>query len=156
MRRWKLLGMVGFVVVAVPMTAYAAAPDATTDFVLDLWNSRGYEQRIREQQDANAQMDSVLRETIDRMSVKEQLIGDLLAKRLTFFEVVKRFEALNAGRPAAFVWLPPALAQIPDEEKAARSVLSYVAARGNPVGAALPELAGEYETRYGRSHPGEN
>jgi hypothetical protein len=153
-RKWKIFGLVGLAAVVVPMTAFAAAPDATTDFVLDLWNSRGNERRIRDYQAESTRMDVVIREAADRMSVKEQLIGELLAGRMTFDEVVTRFEVMNAGRPMSSIWLPPGLTDLSDEEKAARSVLSYVAVRGNPAGAELPRFAGEYEARFGRSYQG--
>ncbi len=48
-------------VAASPVAAFAAAPESTTEFVFDLWNTPRHERNIRAFQEADARMNSELR-----------------------------------------------------------------------------------------------
>jgi hypothetical protein len=92
-------------------------------------------------------------DALDRIEIKEQMVADLIAGRRSFDDVVGQFLAMSAGRPMALTMLLSDQPEATDEERAAYSVLTYVSTRGVPVGYALPKLALEYETRFGRPYP---
>lgn len=135
-----------------PVAAFAAAPEETTEFVLDVWYSRGHARQIRMHQEARDRMDVELRNANDRICVKERLIADLIAERQSFGEVVRQFVELNAVGKTEYPGIPLDDAASA-EEKAAFSVLCYVSQRGTPEGSALPRLAAEYEARFDRVFP---
>src|SRR4029077_9633429 len=74
----KSRGLVVLFVASFPVLAVAAAPDTTTEFVFDLWNSRQFDRHGRAARDGNAHMNARLRESADRMEVKERLIANLI------------------------------------------------------------------------------
>src|SRR5262245_22478531 len=117
--KWKSRGLVVLLVGAFPVVAMAAAPEANTEFVFDLWHSRQFDRKARVFREASARMDGQLRDSQDRIAVKERLIADLLEGRHSFIEVVRQFEILNSSLPVPFDMGPNESAEVSDEQRAA-------------------------------------
>ena len=113
-RRW----LSGLAVLAVPVTAVAAAPDVATELVFDLWHANDYTRSTRILRSDHDLMDLDLRDAQDRMAIKERVVVELLAGRSSLDAAIDRFVQVNGGRQAAMISLDGAT----DEEKAAYSI----------------------------------
>jgi hypothetical protein len=138
LQRW----LSGLAILALPVTAVAAAPDATTEFVYDMWYANEYARIARVLRSDNARMDLEIRDTQDRMAIKERVVADLIAGRLSLDAAIDRFLEVNGDRQMEMISVVGT-----NEEKAAASLLTYISSR-DP--AALPPLAEAYASRFGR------
>jgi hypothetical protein len=99
------------------------APDVGVDF----WNVpplQGTEARNR---DLRAELEAKDQATLHRIAVKEQLIQEVIAGRVSLMEAAAQFRALNATQPRFMEIIRDFYAGATDEECLCKNVLGYVA-----------------------------
>jgi hypothetical protein len=121
---------------------------------LDVWNVRDLEQELEtatRNQDRLTVEDATI---LNRIHVKEALIGDLIAGRVSLAEATAQFLAFNADNPGCVAVLRVAYPGDTDEERTAHNVMDYAIQRvANPAerAALASRLAAELVEM---THPG--
>jgi len=127
-RRRMVLG--GFVFAAVGMLA--VHPTWASSIGADVWNMPSLKEELR----ANTEEASVLANQDDeirhRISLKEVIIADLLANRITLAEATEQFTVMNASRPQYMTMIRSSFPGETDQEKFARNVISFALLRVKP------------------------
>ncbi|MBN9522781.1 hypothetical protein J0H58_30390 [bacterium] len=118
---WLVPGFLAVVAVAHPGLVRAAGVDFWTvgEARAELAEAAATDRALDERHDA------ILR----RIAIKEALITDLIAGRLSLAEVAARFLELNEDEPGYLVVLRSAVPGDSDLERSARNVIDYVGER---------------------------
>jgi hypothetical protein len=104
----------------------AARPSWAADLGLDFWSVPALQERIARDQQIASKLAARDEQTLRRIAVKETIIEDLLAKRITLLEAAAEFRALNAGKHAYTMVLRSVYPDMSDEERVCRNVIGYV------------------------------
>jgi hypothetical protein len=109
-----------------------AHPTLAQSIGADVWNMPDLKEQVRaagvEEDRLAEEDDDVLR----RIAIKDAIIVDLIAGRVTLAEATEHFTALNADRPRYLAALREVYPGATDQEKFARNVISFVVARVEP------------------------
>lgn len=80
----------------------------------------------------DAELDEMREETQRRIEVKESIIANLIAKRMTLSEATDRFMLLNERRPDFLAAIRATYPGHTDREKMARNVIAFIQSRTTP------------------------
>jgi hypothetical protein len=118
-----------FAALVVAAAALAVHPTWARAVGLDVWNVPALSAQVRASEAEGSRLADEDDEVRHRIAVKDAIVTDLYAGRLTLVEATDRFTAMNATRPH---YLPAIRAAFPgatDREKMARNVISYALPR---------------------------
>jgi hypothetical protein len=121
---------------------------------LDVWNYRKLERQLAEQEEIDARFAIEYETVSQRIAVKEALTADLVAGRVSFADVLERFQKLNGDHPATLVLLMGAFQVSDAREATARSVIEYVERHPAASAAQRSAALGRIAVEYGRLFPG--
>ena len=113
----------------------------------DVWNVPAIQEEIRTSQTERDHLDAENEEICHRIAIKESIVTDLVASRITLSEATEQFTELNAARPNYMTVIRDTFRGATDQEKMARNVIAFVVTRVSPqeqtavVGRLEAELA---------------
>lgn len=110
----------------------AAHPTWASSIGADVWNVPGLEEELRVRADEANQLADQDEEIRHRINVKEVIIADLLAKRITLAEATEQFTVMNESRPQYMAMIRATFPGETDQEKIARNVISFALLRVKP------------------------
>ena len=123
-------------------------PSWSEQLGLDFWSVPSLRDTIARHQRQHAQLDAEDQVVLERIAVKQSIIGELVAGRVGLTEAAARFRALNAARPVYQSVIRHTYGGESEAECYCRNVLDFVAAdlrddarRGD----VLRRLTGELE-----------
>ncbi len=107
------------------LTILACHPTLAKSIGADVWNVPALNDQLRESTGASERLDIEDDEIKRRIDLKETIIEELLAGRITLAEATAKFTELNATRPKYMEAIRASFPGATDQEKAARNVISY-------------------------------
>jgi hypothetical protein len=144
--------LLGVPAVAVALVS-VANPALAERLGLDVWNLPGLHAKIDEAADTDRAYSADSEDVQHRIAVKETIIDDVLAERCDLAAATARFAELNATRPQCMAVIRATYAGDTDDEKLARNVISFCAARAPAAQrAALAERLEAQLNRMRSSH----
>jgi hypothetical protein len=120
--------------VLVAAAVFVARPAWASTLGLDVWNVPALKAELRDMTEESGRLDSESEDVRRRVAVKEQIIAELIARRMTLAEATDRFVQLNSYRPEILEVIRAKYPSGSDFEKTARNVIDYVLVR-----VAVPE-----------------
>lgn len=119
--------MVG--VLALALAVLVIHPTWASALGVDVWNIPAMKAELRANAERVEQMQEQDENILYRIRLKEAIVADLLAHRITLADATDRFAALNESRPD---YMELIRAQYPgqtDQEKLARNVIAFTELR---------------------------
>jgi hypothetical protein len=113
---------VALVVVA---AAVVANPAWSASLGIDVWNLPALQDQIAGEAAKSREFDRRDADVFRRIELKERLVADLIAGRVTLAEVTPQFLELNRDRPGYMLAIRASYPGRTDEERTARTVLQY-------------------------------
>jgi hypothetical protein len=98
--------------------------DWMTDLGLDWWRVSEYQQQLRNCAQRYATLEAEDRLILDRIAVKDELMADLLSKRLTLLETAAWFRHVDHANPGP-VWGPFGFPGSSEDERYCRQVMYW-------------------------------
>lgn len=126
-------------------SALALFPTWVQSVGADVWNLPSDEASIRENARANDRITQQNDETLRRIAIKESIVEELLAGRLTLAEATDQFVEMNAARPECLNRIRAEYPGSGDREKTARNVISFAIVHTKPAERAGVQLRLERE-----------
>lgn len=111
---------------------FAAHPTWAKSLGLDVWDVPTMGEELRAGAEADRKLSDQSTEVRRRIVVKDAIIADLLARRITLVEATEQFTALNASRPEYLEIIRLAYPGETDQEKFARNVIAFAHMRAAP------------------------
>jgi hypothetical protein len=133
--------------VAVAAAALAAHPSLARTIGVDVWNVPALKEQVRDAAVVEDRLADEDDEVMRRIAVKEAIIADLIAERVTLSAATARFVEMNSTRPHYLAALRDSYPGATDGEKYARNVISFAVARVNPADRAALSSRLEGELR---------
>jgi len=127
---------------AAGVAAVLAYPAEADDPGGDIWQIVKARSSIEEADRSMRQLDLDDEHVMRRVAIREEVIRDLVAGRMTFQQATQRFVELNRTHPSALANLRRMYAGRTDEERAARQLVTHMRNCGNPAAAALADELG--------------
>jgi hypothetical protein len=149
--------VVAAVVVACLAGVAYARPALVTDLGLDFWNVPALQARLDQDVRHHRELDAKDVEVLRRIEIKEGVIADLIAGRMSLPEATTHFKVLNIGRPDYMTIIRAGYPGATDDERLSRNVLAFVEAhlrcrRANDR-SIVERLTRELERRLARGEP---
>jgi hypothetical protein len=135
--------LVGFCL-AIAVGVLTVHPTLAQSIGADVWNMPALQEQVREAAAEDARLSDEGDDVLRRIAIKDAIVGDLIAGRVTLVEATDRFTALNAARPRYLAALRESFSGATDQEKFARNVISFAVCRVEPHERA--ELSSRLET----------
>lgn len=129
---------------AVGVGVLVAHPTLARSIGADVWNMPALKEQVRA---ADAEDDRLTTEDDDvlrRIAIKDAIVQELIAGRITLATATDRFTELNVGRPRYLAALRDGYPGATDQEKFARNVISFAVSRVEPT--ERPALSSRLET----------
>ncbi|MCZ2340513.1 MAG: hypothetical protein LC104_01795 [Bacteroidales bacterium] len=143
------------IVVAVGLGVLLAHPGGIRAAVQDLREYGTLQDRL----DSNSEFSHLLQVQAtavnNRIQIKDAIIDELILGRATLAEAILRFKVLNHETPSALSILEMRYPNLSEEERAARSVLDFVALREMSYrdrDAVMARLQAEYKQHFDQNH----
>lgn len=107
------------------VTTFAVAPSWAESAGLDVWNLPKLERDVEVTVAQNKQLAVQDGDIQQRIAIKEVLVADLIAGRVSLAEVTAEFMALNQSRPEYMALIRDEFPGETDELKVAHNVINY-------------------------------
>jgi hypothetical protein len=120
----------GLVVAALGLLS--AHPTWARSLGLDVWNAPALEAELRAGEDMGRRLSEQDEGVRRRIVVKDAIVGELIAGRVTLARATERFAALNAGQPEYMEAIRASFPGETDHEKCARNVIAFARMRVPP------------------------
>jgi hypothetical protein len=128
-----------------PFGLLAVNPTWAQSLGLDVWNVPALNAELRESAGTDRQLTDQSDGVRRRIAVKDAIIADLLAERITLAEATERFGELNAGHPEYLMTIRATYPGETDREKFARNVIAFARMRASPDQVEAVTARLEYE-----------
>jgi hypothetical protein len=125
-RSTRMIALTGLFVTLIAGVSYAD-PSWTTDLGVDFWSVPTLKARLQHENEWRDQLDARDDVVLQRIAVKNQIVGDLLARRKSLVQAAAEFKELNEDQPRYMEALREAYPSRSDEECFCRNVIAYVA-----------------------------
>ena len=99
---------------------------------LDVWNMPALEAQVRTSTEEGHRLDAEDEYVRRRIDLKDTIVHDLLAEKVTLAEATDRFAELNARCPRTEAAVREYFPGATDREKTARNVISFAVTRAAP------------------------
>ena len=99
---------------------------------IDVWNVPALEAELRAGAEEAQRLDAEDEYVRRRIELKEMIVRDLVAERVSLAEATDRFVELNALRPRSAEAVRESFPGATDREKTARNVIAYALTRSTP------------------------
>jgi hypothetical protein len=119
--------LVSFVLIGVGVLAIH--PRWASSVGADVWSASAYQERIRTSDELHGRLERENQETLRRMAVKESIVEELLAGRVTLAEATDQFAEINESLPHSMDRIRATCPGQSDREKLARNVIAFARAR---------------------------
>lgn len=96
-----------------------------TDMGLDVWNLPQLKESAQEAETRMAELDEACGVVQQRLDVKDQLISDLIAERITLAQAVEAFREVNAENPRILELLKDRYNEADEQRVLVRNILEY-------------------------------
>ncbi|MBA4190213.1 MAG: hypothetical protein C0467_19685 [Planctomycetaceae bacterium] len=141
------------VILTLPVVAFVAHIGCGVSFDIDIFQTRGARVQLEEEQKLHNHLDVVNRDILRRVTIKNELIADLISGRTTLVEVTRQFFVLNQSRSEYMTVIRQNYPGDTDEEKTANNVMGYIMAELAHVSPAyrdevLNRLKMEFDIAY--------
>jgi hypothetical protein len=110
----------------------AAHPTLAQSLGVDVWNVPSLQEELRAGEGVDRQLTDQSQEVRQRIAVKDAIVADLVAGRISLSEATERFAELNAAHPEYLDAIRAAFAGETDQEKMARNVIAFAVLRTAP------------------------
>jgi hypothetical protein len=134
----RLLAVSSFLSAA-GLAAVFAYPAEADDPGGDVWQIVKAQSRIAEADRNMRKIDQEDEYVMRRVAIREEIIRDLVAGRMTFEQATQRYVELNRTYPTALTNLRRMYAGRTDEERAARQLVTHMRNSGNRAAAVLAD-----------------
>jgi len=124
---------------AVGVAAIIAYPAEADDPGGDIWQIVKAQSSIAEADRNMRKIDQDDEHVMRRVAIREEVIRDLVARRITFEQATQRYVELNRTHPSALANLRRIYAGRTDEERAARQLVTHMRNSGIPAAIAMGE-----------------
>lgn len=131
---------------ALAVTVYLSPSLAATAGV-DVWNLPDLQEQLDDATEQGRELDSSDEMYRRRIEVKEALMADLIAGRVTLAEATDRFLTLSALHPEQLDAIRAAFPGSSDREKVARNVVQYANSR-IPAGPQKAAVVARFEAEF--------
>lgn len=130
-------------VLIVPVATAIARPTWASAIGLDVWNVAALREETKSSTMRYHELDVERGEVLQRITVKEEWIANLISGRCTLASATMQFTALNEVCPTYMSLIRDSYPGATDEEKMARNVLDFLSPRvaGEPAWRRLALLA---------------
>jgi hypothetical protein len=115
-----------------------ACPEWTRELGLDVWNTFDEDEQVRINLKRQKELDAVGERVMQRVSLKLEIVRDLVERRITLEHATEQFLALNRSAPELMTVTRRSYPAASDEESVAQQVIGF--ARNNP----------RWESRHGK------
>jgi hypothetical protein len=113
----------------VTVTLLAVHPTWARSIGADVWNVPALEEQIRASKSAGEQLEAEDTDVRNRILIKEAIVTDLIAGRISLAEAAEQFTVLNADHPRYTEVIRAQFPGVPDHEMMARHVIAYALPR---------------------------
>ncbi len=110
-------------------TVLTVHPTLARAIGVDVWNVPALNAELRATTEESGRLDAEDDDVRRRIEVKESLVVELIAGRVSLTEVTDRFTALDETRPANLAMVRDRFPGDTDHEKMARNVIAYALPR---------------------------
>jgi hypothetical protein len=138
-RRWTLVATGALVVI----TALAVHPTWARSLGADVWNMPALTEQVRTTETEGTRLAAEDTEVQRRIAIKDAIVTELLAGRITLADATDQFTAMNTSRPHYMAAIRDTFPGATDREKMARNVISFATPR--VAGAAQSATASRLE-----------
>jgi hypothetical protein len=105
-----------------------ARPSWPADLGVDFWNVPALNARLKQHQQVAVALEYQDEQVMRRIAVKEVIVHDLIAGRISLVEAAAQFRALNAGRRDYLSVIRATFPGRTDDERICRNVIGFVEA----------------------------
>ncbi len=126
-RRFAIAGLV-----CVLLGALASRTTLAQSLGMDVWNYSALQKELRAGEDQSRELNERSAVIAHRIAVKDTIVADLLAGKITLATATDRFLELNAGMPEYMDVIRSTFAGDTDHERTARNVISFAVAAVRP------------------------
>jgi hypothetical protein len=125
-----------------------AAPKWTEEVGLDIWDVPALQKEIETEANLGLDLNLEIEESKSRLELKEQLIANLRAGRITLKEVTAAFLTLNESQPVSMFLIRSIYQGATDEEKTARNAIAFAIQRKSDSPARETEVLARLLTEF--------
>lgn len=134
-----------------------ARPDLATNLGLDFWSVSELQESLDCELRLHRELEAKDVEVLRRIDIKEEIVRDLVANRLTLTEAAAHFKLLNAHQNAYLTVIRTVYVGASDDERICRNVIGfvevYLQAMGQRGGPVLERLNAELKSWVDRGEP---
>jgi hypothetical protein len=108
-----------------------ARPSWPADLGVDFWNVPALNARLKRHHKVAVELERQDETVMRRIAVKEAIVADLIAERVSLVEAAAQFRALNAGRRDYLTVIRSTYPGRTDDERICHNVIAFVEAAVN-------------------------